>query len=486
MHAEETVRMAQLDPIATAIASPTDLQRPRYHVVSPSNWLNDPNGLIQKYGMYHLYYQFNPHNPRSETKHWGHVSSPDLVHWTYHPIALAPVPDSPDADGVYSGCAVDRGEDVLLMYTGVAIDAAGVEHQLPCVATSIDPELIVWERWPGNPVIAAPPAELDLHFYRDHTIWRDGDAWLMGIGSSIVDVGGAVLAYRSTDLIHWEYLHPLVVGRINHDDPLQGGTGWECPDFYRTDADHGVLMISGHTNHPINVVWMTGEYGDARFRPAQRGLVDGGPSFYAPQSFTDEIGRRVMFGWLRERRTVEAQVAAGWSGAMTLPRIVTVSPEGAVETAPAPENDQLRLRELPVAVGADGGTDLTGDTIELIATFAANSTDPVGLRVRAGAAELTEITWEAGALAVDSRQASTDPAAQGARSELPAAVAAEEAITLRVYLDRSVIEVYLNDRVCISERVYPLDPGSQGVAVIGAEALVSLRAWAMGEAFSDA
>ncbi len=78
--------MTHSDP--TVIASPTDPQRPRYHVVSPSNWLNDPNGLIQRNGTYHLFYQYNPHNPRSETKHWGHVSSPDLVHWTHHPIAL--------------------------------------------------------------------------------------------------------------------------------------------------------------------------------------------------------------------------------------------------------------------------------------------------------------------------------------------------------------------------------------------------------------
>jgi len=470
-----------------SITAPTDVHRPRYHVVSPANWLNDPNGLIQRGDTWHLFYQYNPHNPRSETKHWGHVSSTDLVHWTHLPVALAPVPDSPDADGVWSGCAVDRGNDVLLMYTGVRIGNDGVERQLPCVATSLDDDLIAWSRHPGNPVIEETPPGLDLVYFRDHTIWREGDAWYMAIASHLRDAGGAALAYRSDNLIDWEYLHPLATGNLEPGDPIWGDSGWECPDFFRLADGRHVLIVSGFGNNLHYVAWLAGDYENQHLTPATRGLVDGGPSFYAPQSFTDNRGRRVMFGWMMERRPVDAQVEAGWSGAMSLPRIVSLDEHGQLVTAPAPENDLLRARELPVTVRDDGATTLAGDTIEILATFHTDR-GPVGLGVRTSpdGGETTRIAFDPATrtLSVDTRQASADPAARGALSTLEVPGAGADTVTLRAYLDRSVLEVYVDDRACISDRVYPANPASSGVSVAGAAALVSLRAWEMGNAFA--
>ena len=472
-----------VDPTFASTAA-ADPARPSYHVVSPANWLNDPNGLIQRGDTYHMFYQYNPHNPRSETKHWGHVSSRDLVHWTHLPIALAPELDGPDADGVYSGCAIDLGNHVLLMYTGVR-----GERQLPCVATSNDPDLVTWTKYPGNPVITQTPPELDLVYYRDHTVWREGKTWYMGIACRIRDVGGAVLLYRSDDLHHWEYVHPLATGNLNRDDPLWAGTGWECPDFFVANDGRHVLIVSGHDDHPRNVIWMTGAFANHHLEPSARGLVDGGPSFYAPQSFTDNQGRRVMFGWLRERRSVSAQVTAGWSGALTLPRILTVDADGMLVTAPAPENNLLRMRTLDVAVGVAGDTTLNGETIEVLATFRANTAAPVGLTVRANrdGSEATRITWDSrnGVMSVDTRNASIAPGTQGALSTLPVLISQGSDVSMRVYLDRSLIEVYLNDRACISERVYPADPASTKVTVIGPDQLVSLAAWDMGNAFAE-
>src|SRR5919199_225960 len=95
-----------------------DRHRPLYHFLPPSNWMNDPNGLIQWDGQYHLFYQYNPHGPLWGDIHWGHAVSPDLVHWTDLPIALAP--DAPyDRDGVFSGCAVDHDGVPTIIYTGV-------------------------------------------------------------------------------------------------------------------------------------------------------------------------------------------------------------------------------------------------------------------------------------------------------------------------------------------------------------------------------
>ena len=100
-----------LPPLDAALAErlAADPHRPRYHFLPPAHWMNDPNGLIQWQGAYHLFYQYSPDGVGSGIKHWGHARSADLVHWEHLPIALSPTPGGPDKDGCWSGCAVDDG-----------------------------------------------------------------------------------------------------------------------------------------------------------------------------------------------------------------------------------------------------------------------------------------------------------------------------------------------------------------------------------------
>lgn len=129
--------------------NPDDPHRPIYHFLPEANWLNDPNGLIQWQGQYHVFYQYNPNGPFHGTIHWGHAVSPDLVNWRHLPVALAPTPNSPDQDSCFSGCAVDNNGVATFIYTGVR-----GEDQLACVATSTAELLINWQKYAGNPVIS--------------------------------------------------------------------------------------------------------------------------------------------------------------------------------------------------------------------------------------------------------------------------------------------------------------------------------------------
>src|SRR5207247_4559627 len=86
--------------------STADPHRPQYHFLPPANWMNDPNGLLQWKGQYHLFYQYNPHGPFHAHIHWGHAVSADLVHWTDLPIALTPTAERADAHGCWSGSAI--------------------------------------------------------------------------------------------------------------------------------------------------------------------------------------------------------------------------------------------------------------------------------------------------------------------------------------------------------------------------------------------
>ena len=128
-----------------------DPHRPLYHFLPPANWMNDPNGLIQWRGQYHLFHQCNPEHPCFGDMHWGHARSPDLIHWIELPVALAPMPGAADHFDCFSGCAVDDAGVPTLIYTGIShYPTSGgrypvpVDAQVQCIATG-DDDLIAWQ-----------------------------------------------------------------------------------------------------------------------------------------------------------------------------------------------------------------------------------------------------------------------------------------------------------------------------------------------------
>ncbi len=448
---------------------------PRYHFRPPSNWMNDPNGLIQWKGTYHLFYQYNPNGPLWGTIHWGHARSRDLVHWEHLPVALAPTPGSPDEDGCFSGCTVDRDGVPVVIYTGVR-----GRDQLPCLAFG-DDGLLRFRKHPSNPVIPSPPDDPSILMFRDHTVWHEGRAWYQAIGSGFRDRGGAALLYRSPDLERWEYLGPLCVGDSGTTEPVWTGLGWECPDFFQL-GDRHALVVSAWDGAPLYPVYMTGEYRGHIFYPEVVHRLDFG-CLYAPQSFRDERGRRVMFGWLREERSEDAQRRAGWSGAMSLPRVIESGPYGGLRAAPAPEVEALRrgsysLREVPIPP-SEPLVLPEGDSFELEAEIEPGEAGEVGLALRRSPAgeEETLITYSRSSalLSVDTRRSSLDPEAGGALRRERLELGPGEPLSLRAFVDRSVVELFADARACCAFRAYPSRSDSLGVRLFARGAPVLAR-----------
>jgi beta-fructofuranosidase len=449
----------------------SDSHRPRYHVLPPSNWMNDPNGVCQWDGQYHLFYQYNPLAARWGVIHWGHAVSVDLVHWADLPIALSPTPGGPDADGCWSGCIVNNGGVPTMLYTGLHNRA-----QRPCLATS-DDGLLTWHKHPGNPVIAEPPTDVDALDFRDHCIWQEDASWYQLIGGKIDGVGGAALLYRSRDLVEWEYLHPLCVG-----DQTETGTIWECPDFFPLGDKH-VLLIS-----PIplrKTLYMVGTYADHRFTPERVEVLDAGGHYYAPQSMRDIQGRRLIWGWVWEGRDEPAQLAAGWAGVMSLPRMLTLLPNGMLGSAPAPELESLRehhqgWRDLQlIATAAHILSEVQGTTLEISVEFAPNDAAAFGIDVRCSAdgVERTRIVYDRARqqLEIDRSQSSASTADQRDLYGGTLALEAGESLTLRVFVDGSVLEVFANGRLCLTSRVYPAET-SLGVGLFAQGGSVNVPA----------
>lgn len=493
MTATSTSTIVPAELIARGAADP---HRPAYHFTAPAGWLNDPNGLTQRGSEYHLFYQFNPYAPVHHRIHWGHAVSTDLVHWRDLPIALTPS-EGPDVDGCWSGVLVYDGDTPTIVYSGRHGD-----WELPCVATG-SPDLVEWSKEPGNPVIAAPPAGLDVTAFRDHCVWREGETWRQLIGSGIRGQGGTAFLYESPDLREWTYIGPLLVGDSAVGEasaPDWTGTMWECVDLFRIGADQpdaadggahrDILVFSawddGVTHHPL---YWSGRYEGDRFTPAALHRLDlGGRYFYAPQSMRDESGRRLMFGWLQEGRSDSAAVAAGWSGVMSLPRLVTAAPDGSIHQAPAPEVDALRdelllaqssvLDAAPVEIVRGDQLDL-----ELRLTIPDGGSATIAVRATTDDAEHTSLRLQRhGAraeLGLDRSRSSLDPDVDATPRGGFVPVDADGTVDVRILVDHSALEVFAGG-VPLTARVYPTRPDALGIRLSGDDVRADVRVWRMG------
>ncbi len=287
-------------------------QRPLHHLAPPTGWCNDPNGLIWHAGRLHVFYQHNPHDTRWGPMHWGHASSQDLLTWDHHPLALrpeAPYEIHPGGGGCFSGSAVTLPDGRLaLCYTAHGHDGRG-DFETQALAISHDG--LAFERHPANPVLLPgryPPGD-----FRDPKVWRDGDRYLMVVGTRI-DGRGAVVLFASDDLVTWHDLGPIY---------RSDATMCECPDFFELAGRH-VLIYSPIGVVPRRVRAVVGDFDRAthRFTPVHTQVLDHGPDFYAPQTTLDPAGRRLMVGWLGswERDTPASMRRAGFAWMMTLVR----------------------------------------------------------------------------------------------------------------------------------------------------------------------
>ena len=456
-----------------------DRYRPAYHFAAPANFLGDPNGTIWWDGAYHLFYQHNPDgaydNPRR--MHWAHAVSRDLVHWQDLPIALAPEPGAPDRLGCYSGCAIELDGVPALVYYG---NPDGI-----CVATSND-GLRTWSRHPSNPLIPHPTDPQAGWRAWDPCAWRDGKTWNLVCGGKIEGAGDTAFLFRSDDFVHWEYRGLL----------YEPGNESDCavPDLFELGDKHVLLFAS----HERGVQYYVGEVDGERFVPQRHGRMNfagfslESGTLCAALTLRDGDGRRVMFGWVTEGRTEAAQRTSGWSGVMCLPRVLSLGDDSLLRVEPVPELRALRgvhrrFEGLHLPAGATvplHGIDAS--CAELSIAFEREAAGELIAMVGRSpdGAEETRIAYSRsqGRISLDPGMSSAHPDVVGrAVQHAPLDLAKDEALHLRIFIDRSIVEVFANGRQCLTQRIYPSRDDSQGVALLAdSDAVVrSVDVWQM-------
>jgi len=474
-----------------------DPDRPRYHIVAPEGVHApfDPNGALYWRGRYHLMYIVK----LQEGFAWAHVSSHDLVHWRQHPLALEP---GDCDDGIFSGGAfVDREGRPTLVYWGLG-ERSGI-----CLARARDEKLDLWEKIPENPVIPqcdngvgwAPNGEL-VGVADPSAVWqRDGRYYLL-TGNLLVlrderldashpmRQGDRTYLWVSDDLVHWEYLHPFYESRREW---TQSDEDDMCPDFFPLGDRHMLLFIS----HNRGCQYYLGRYVADRFTAEAHGRMTWADrDYFAPESLLDGQGRRIMWAWVFDGRRAEVQEASGWSGTLSLPRVLWLSDDGELRMGPPEELATLRRQVLglaPTSIAADGELVWEGPrgrALELDVTLDSSDANRYGLVVcrAADGSEETVVRYDADAarLEVDTTRSSLGEGSRTVESA-PLSLGDGEALRLRVFIDQSVLEVYANERLAIVRRIYPTR-AERGQVVLfsegGSARVVSAKAWEMAPA----
>ena len=470
----------------------SDPHRPLYHFVSPESTLNDPNGLSFWQGQWHLFYQGYP--PEDSRQHWGHAISDDLIHWRDLPYAIYPDPE----ECCYSGTALVEDDRVIAMYHGTKLGNM--------IALSSDPLLLNWEKVGDGAVIPMAKSDDDPLPYTvfDPCIWKKGEFYYALSGGTLPKGPAnkqirANFLFRSNDLENWEYLHPF----IENDRYTVVGDDGACPYFWPIGADKHIFLMYSHMT---GGQYLLGDYDKARdkFDVTDGGLCNFGPStpsgVHAPSAVPDGKGGVIVIFNMNQGIPTR-----GWNQIMTLPRLLLVDEDNRLQIEPAGDIESLRhdhqqvgTMELP-ANKEIVLESVSGNTLELALELDPGDAPLVELNVlrSPGKEEYTRIAFfkhrgnryrqrlsktlamnastaammelpqrYESLISIDTSYSSTLPEALSRAPETaPVYLEDDEPLQLRVFIDRSVVEVFVNGKQCVAVRVYPGRDDSLGVSL---------------------
>lgn len=325
--------------------------RPVYHHTPAYGWMNDPNGMFYKDGVYHLYFQYNPYGAVWGNMHWGHSTSTDLMHWKFEGCAIVS-----DAWGaIFSGsCVVDYEntagfgkEAVVAFYTSAKSTPWG-DIQMQSMAYSLDNGK-TFTKYEGNPILTS--SEKD---FRDPKVfwYAPGKHWIM-----ILAVGQHMEIYSSVNLKEWK--------KESEFGAMQGAHGgvWECPDLVEipvegTREKKWVLICNLNPGGPFGgsaAQYFVGSFDGKKFvneSPTQTKWMDWGKDNYATVTWNNAPdGRCIALGWMSNWQYANNVPTRQYRSANTLARDLTLYREGQelyLKSTPSSEVKKARGKKVSI------------------------------------------------------------------------------------------------------------------------------------------
>ena len=488
-----------------------DPYRPAFHFCVPEDkgLPGDPNGAFYANGRFHLMYLYD----RTGTGFaWGHVSSIDLLHWRHHPDAMTP---GNGDEGCFSGGAfVDDNGAVVLSYWMLWGDK-GIG-----LAQNTDNSFNKWEKSSSNPVIKstewgitemtdAAGRAIHVGSADPSNIWKKDGKYYMLTGNLLVlnkygrkadspadEQGDRLYLFESGNLKEWNYRHRFYESKREWTDASEDNM---CPSFLplpcspeggKPSNKHLLLSIS----HNKGCQYYIGDYQNDHFYPTRHGRMTwNNNAYFAPEALIDGSGRQIMWSWIFDDRPDSVKRYGGWTGTFALPRSLWLGKDGALRMSPVKELESLRMKESTItSVHLTAGCEhklsqFSHELMEFTATIPPNQAERYGVKlgVSDNGLEETVIYYDRSdqKLKFDTRKSGL---AYGRKiiEEAPLALLKDEPLVLRIFIDKSIIEVFANDRQAIGRMVYPT-LGGKGITLFsqgGSIDVKNIKVWELSPA----
>lgn len=494
-----------------------DPYRPEMHANPPGHWQNEPHAPFYYNGMYHLTYQHNPTGPYWHNIDWGHSVSEDLVHWKDMPEVLYPEDNDVAPDGIWSGSTMfDKNGDPVFVYTfgnWNKVKNQGIALAFP--KDKNDPNLTEWvpldhttiEQLDGQGIIGE---------FRDPFAFRDEQSgkWYILVGSGIEGKGGTAWAYESDDMESWTLRGPFYLS--NYEKYPFLGDKWELPVFLPLgqypDGETRYVMIESPKGYlqNVEVYYWLGRFDreNCKFIPDNEEPLYwdyGGNRFIGPSGFIDPKGRALIF-------TVVGGNGTGWAGTCGFPSHIFLDESGKLGVKPIEELNSLRVEKLFDAENLSVSevnsklSDVKGNMIEISLDMDVDQAVKAGISILKSkdGQEETLLYYDAenGKLLKDTSKSQIRTASTGGavrpvnfirkstdeREDLRNSfvLGSGETLKMHIYIDKSLIQAYVNDRNTITLWSYPTLEDSKGIELFsdGVDATIkSLEIWQLGSIY---
>ena len=448
--------------------------RPAYHHTPLYGWMNDPNGMFYKDGVWHLYYQWNPYGSKWQNMTWGHSSSTDLVNWNHHPAAI----EANGLGAVFSGSSVVDTENtagfgknaVVALYTSADLS------QIQSIAHSVD-HGHTFEIYPGNPVITLESEARDPNMFWDTA----NNRWVLSLAHAL---DHEMLFFTSPDLKNWTLQSAFGKGKGAQDGV------WECPDLFKlkvdgTDEEKWVLVCNINPGGPFGgsaTQYFVGDFDGTAFKAdtdADGNIptkwMDYGKDHYATVSWSGAPdNRRTLIGWMSNWQYAAEVPTLQYRSANTLPREAGLfkNADGQIymSSAPSPELVNLRDKEIVKVNNKSAGRKkrvfslpVSNDGVcEILLDLDCRRADSVDIRIANNADESVTLRYNSSdhSLSFDRRHSGIVDFSQ----DFPAVTVAptfenDKKISLRIFIDKSSMEVFGNNgKFVMTNLVFPTTP----------------------------
>ena len=416
-----------------------DENRLHFHLMPPTGWMNDPNGLCEFQGINHIYFQYTPFLAGWGTKLWGHYTTTDWIHFQECEPFLFPDCDW-DRDGVYSGSAFVDGDKIHYFYTGnVKLQDKDYDY----ILEGREQNTIHLVSEDG---VHAGEKQLVMTNARDPKIFAKNGRYYMVQGARDCESKGCVLLFESEDLMTWKYFD-----RIAPEEKF--GYMWECPDLFEVDGQEILIACQQgvpKSGHDYQNVYQCGyfpiemDFENKKYKLGEFHELDKGFDIYATQTFLDENGRRILIGWMGipdADSDNDATVEYDWIHALTMPRVLTYQ-DGKLIQKPLEELKSLRKNKMVTSITSFGEWTTTDCCFELsVKRDDENAAMILGLR------DDVTLTYKDHILKLE--------LGKSGHGRKPRTVKLDSLQNMTVYSDTSAIEIFINDgEEVMTTRVY--------------------------------